>query len=282
MLMTHQTQFSIQEAGKACDLNPSVLRIWESRYGWPRPQRRENGYRVYDYQQIEELKRIAELVRQGHTISSLIEDGAPVIPRQQTASESPYARLDALPLPIQGRAREAHATLINALRHQQFGAALGIIERANFELHPGQLANACYVPTLVTLAETQRLPSGSPATNPAIRASLRGAISARCTELNARYQSRSASYAFLPLRDEDRALAECAVLIANMAPCPARLIERREDADGAHLITVCDRWSPLHIDGTRAHLSALENGRGYTLTQLPHALTGLGTGASQN
>ena len=46
IMLAMKTQFSIQEAGKACELNPSVLRIWEARYGWPKPQLRKHGYRV--------------------------------------------------------------------------------------------------------------------------------------------------------------------------------------------------------------------------------------------
>jgi len=268
MLLSHKTQFSIQEAGKACDLNPSVLRIWEARYGWPKPQRRQNGYRIYDYQQIEELKRIAELVRQGHAISSLIKDGNPVIPRQHAPMESPYARLGSLPLPIHGEARRFHADLLSALRHQQYGAIRTLIERANWSLHPQQLLAACYLPVLVTLAETRRLPVGSPGNVPAMRTILQEAICARCRDLLARYPARKGAIALQPLEAEDECLALVAALGLNLAGVSASVVSH-EPSDQSRLITVSDRLTPLPDRRHLGHLTALESERSLQLDQVP-------------
>src|SRR5580692_6884735 len=72
-----QQSLNINEASKACGLSPSVLRIWELRYGWPNPKRKPNGYRAYNQHQIQELKRVADLVKRGTPISTLIIDGLP-------------------------------------------------------------------------------------------------------------------------------------------------------------------------------------------------------------
>ena len=56
---------NINEASQACGLSPSVLRIWELRYGWPNPRRKANGYRSYSPHLVEDLKRIAKLIEEG-------------------------------------------------------------------------------------------------------------------------------------------------------------------------------------------------------------------------
>lgn len=80
---------NINEASKACGLSPSVLRIWELRYGWPNPKRKPNGYRAYNQHQIQELKRVADLVKRGTPISALIIDGLPRWPTDQAIKRSP-------------------------------------------------------------------------------------------------------------------------------------------------------------------------------------------------
>ncbi len=78
MSTNEQEAFNIKEASHATGLTPSVLRIWELRYGWPKPKRKANGYRTYQRHQIEDLRRIASLVKAGQSISSLIqENGLP-------------------------------------------------------------------------------------------------------------------------------------------------------------------------------------------------------------
>src|SRR4051812_44623865 len=76
---------NIKDTSKLTGLSPSVLRIWELRYGWPNPKRKSNGYRTYQPHQVDELKRVAGFVKDGVPISRLIVDG---LPRWPTADMS--------------------------------------------------------------------------------------------------------------------------------------------------------------------------------------------------
>lgn len=67
--------YDMKGASKVTGLTVSVMRAWEARYGWPRPSRMPNGYRVYTKGQVEDLKRVADHLREtGLTIRSLIDD----------------------------------------------------------------------------------------------------------------------------------------------------------------------------------------------------------------
>ena len=68
-------QFNINEASKLTGLSPSVLRIWELRYKWPRPARKANGYRTYTEANIADLKWAASRVADGKLIGELIHEG---------------------------------------------------------------------------------------------------------------------------------------------------------------------------------------------------------------
>ncbi|MFW5845646.1 MAG: hypothetical protein ACOCXJ_05410, partial [Planctomycetota bacterium] len=233
----------------------------------------KNGYRIYDYQQIEELKRIAELVRSGHTISSLIREGQPVIPRQNAPATSPYARLDQIALPVQPGARSTFKQMVRALRHQQYGAAHGILERANWELHPQQLVHTCYVPVLIALAEIKRLPATSPAQDPVGQELLLETIGNRCDELMHRFPASSDAIAVVPMEEEVQTLAKVIALALCLDGRSASVLPCREQARKRQpVITVSDHTCPLDVSDRLGHCSALENDRDWTITQIPHCV----------
>src|ERR1043165_7062286 len=55
-------------------LSESVLRIWEQRYGWPRPRRLPNGYHMYDVAIIPLLRAVHDELKDGKTIGDLLRD----------------------------------------------------------------------------------------------------------------------------------------------------------------------------------------------------------------
>src|SRR6187399_203758 len=87
--MSSKQTMNINEASKLCGLSPSVLRIWELRYGWPNPKRKPNGYRAYTMHQVQELKRMGELVKAGVPVSSLIVEGLPRWPATHAHAAGP-------------------------------------------------------------------------------------------------------------------------------------------------------------------------------------------------
>lgn len=74
----------IKSVAAACGLTPSVLRIWEHRYGWPVPQRHlRNNYRCYDARTIFLLKCVSALVKSGKPIGLILKNpsfnGSPLV-----------------------------------------------------------------------------------------------------------------------------------------------------------------------------------------------------------
>ncbi len=148
---------NINDASKACSLSPSVLRIWELRYGWPNPRRRANGYRAYTAHQVQELKRVAQLVKTGTPISQLIVDGLPRFPADNSVPQPPRGlpRTRDLPRSRDARIRETQDAVIEALDTRNAPAAQERMQRAVWTLRPADEPTAALVPVLVGVTEAQ-------------------------------------------------------------------------------------------------------------------------------
>ncbi len=142
---------NINDASKACGLSPSVLRIWELRYGWPNPRRRANGYRAYSAHQVQELKRVAMLVKNGTSISQLIIDGLPRFPADGSTPQPPRGlpRTRALVRSRDPRIKETQDAVIEALDTRNAPVAQERLQRAADE------PAAALVPVLVGVAEAR-------------------------------------------------------------------------------------------------------------------------------
>jgi hypothetical protein len=66
--------YSIKEISEKTGFTTSALRVWESRYRWPRSKRLDNGYRVYSDLDLEEILRVKLFIAEGHPIGTLIDD----------------------------------------------------------------------------------------------------------------------------------------------------------------------------------------------------------------
>ncbi|HAT10005.1 MAG TPA: hypothetical protein DCS97_05290 [Planctomycetes bacterium] len=148
---------NINEASKACGLSPSVLRIWELRYGWPNPRRRANGYRAYTAHQVQELKRVAQLVKTGTSISQMIIDGLPRFPADNSIPQLPRGlpRTKALPRSRDARICETQDAVIEALDTRNAPAAQERLQRAVWSLRPADEPAAALVPMLCGVAEAR-------------------------------------------------------------------------------------------------------------------------------
>ncbi|KGR78900.1 MerR family transcriptional regulator [Ureibacillus manganicus] len=65
-------QYTIQQVAELTGLSKQVIRKWEERYGLIQPERLDNGYRVYSYEEVELLQRMKELTNEGMTIKQAI------------------------------------------------------------------------------------------------------------------------------------------------------------------------------------------------------------------
>jgi DNA-binding transcriptional MerR regulator len=151
-----------------------VLRIWELRYGWPNPRRRANGYRAYTAHQVQELKRVAQLVKTGTSISQMIIDGLPRFPADNTVPQLPRGlpRTKALPRSRDARIAETQEAVIEALDTRNAPAAQERLQRAVWSLRPADEPAAALVPMLCGVAEARA--NGRPfAEEPALLAAVR-------------------------------------------------------------------------------------------------------------
>lgn len=82
---------SIGEVAEATGLSPDVLRVWERRYGVPKPQRTPSGHRRYDAAELPRLREVAEALAQGLRPSGVLNvarfEGPPALPRAETLCE---------------------------------------------------------------------------------------------------------------------------------------------------------------------------------------------------
>ena len=67
--------YSISEASKLSGIQETMLRVWETRYGWPRAIRLENKYRMYTDIDISEMHLVKKALARGYRIGEIIRDG---------------------------------------------------------------------------------------------------------------------------------------------------------------------------------------------------------------
>lgn len=63
---------SIAALERDTGLSKDSLRVWERRYGFPRPLRDQNGERVYPFDQVQRLRLVKRLMDQGHRPGKLL------------------------------------------------------------------------------------------------------------------------------------------------------------------------------------------------------------------
>ena len=63
----------IRTIARLTGIREATLRAWERRYGFPRPTRGENNYRVYSRDDVEAVRRVAQLLHEGFSASEAIE-----------------------------------------------------------------------------------------------------------------------------------------------------------------------------------------------------------------
>jgi DNA-binding transcriptional MerR regulator len=65
--------YRIHIASELSGVRAELIRAWERRYGFPRPQRTPSGYRVYTPRDVELLKRLRQLTEEGVAIREAVK-----------------------------------------------------------------------------------------------------------------------------------------------------------------------------------------------------------------
>jgi DNA-binding transcriptional MerR regulator/methylmalonyl-CoA mutase cobalamin-binding subunit len=63
---------SIGALARATSIRVETLRTWERRYGYPIPERKPSGHRVYPVASVSRLRRIAQALASGHRASEVV------------------------------------------------------------------------------------------------------------------------------------------------------------------------------------------------------------------
>lgn len=92
------SQFSIKKEGtdmfpinvveKETNISKYLLRMWERRYSFPRPERDQKGERVYTSDDIEKLKLVKKLMEEGYRPSKIIDQALPELRELSKSFES--------------------------------------------------------------------------------------------------------------------------------------------------------------------------------------------------
>lgn len=106
-------RLSIGALSRATGIPVETLRTWEARYGFPVPERRPSGHRVYAASVVPRLRRVAEALARGHRAGNVLtaDDADLTALLQATPGPSTPARL---PAPID--TTEALAPLLAAVQ----------------------------------------------------------------------------------------------------------------------------------------------------------------------
>jgi MerR family transcriptional regulator, light-induced transcriptional regulator len=66
------SDYSIASVSKLTGISCHALRVWERRYGFPVPRRSPSGHRRYGVEQVSILRAVAERLRRGDTIGTIL------------------------------------------------------------------------------------------------------------------------------------------------------------------------------------------------------------------
>lgn len=111
MSETATLMISIGALSRACGVPIETLRTWERRYGFPHPERKPSGHRLYAMDGVSRLRRIAEAVAGGHRIGDVIHASEEQL--DQLIGAMPEVPADALP---PGQGAPAHPAGASTIR----------------------------------------------------------------------------------------------------------------------------------------------------------------------
>lgn len=119
--MTKPVGMAITQVAEHLGITTHVLRIWEQRYGWPKPERNPKGYRSYPRTLVAILERVRDELQHGKAIGDLMRDPwwQEVFETGELPKPSPRAPVEppwsSLPVPASPLGRDVRTRLQQAL-----------------------------------------------------------------------------------------------------------------------------------------------------------------------
>lgn len=117
----NQVHYSIGKVERDTGIGRDTLRVWERRYGFPKPERDAKGERLYSEAQLRRLQRIRRLLGQGLRPGKLLGLDEPALDRLE-ASLLPdtNAATDQAVDEVIAATLDSNATVVESLLQQQY------------------------------------------------------------------------------------------------------------------------------------------------------------------
>ncbi len=129
--------FTLKSILRLTGLRPDTVRVWEKRYGAVRPERSNNGRRMYSETEVNRLKLLAELSQQGHSISTIakLKDDKLIALLSSIKSTNPLSKTSVL----NQNAKIISDELLNAIDSFDLKKLEVQLSKANYILSPRDL-----------------------------------------------------------------------------------------------------------------------------------------------
>ena len=117
---------TISAAAARTGVSVAVLRAWEQRFGFPRPQRLEGGHRRYDDAEIERISQVVVERDAGRSLEAaiaLVLQGTPTLPDEADASVFAGLRRARPDLPVNILSRRAMLALSRAIEDESLASS---------------------------------------------------------------------------------------------------------------------------------------------------------------
>ena len=146
-VMTDEAKYRVGMVAKMTGLSTHTLRMWEKRYAAVVPQRTEAGGRLYTDADVERLRLLHRLVRQGHAIGGIAKLANPEL--RQMASVSPSVAAE----PVSQHLPELRARVMGAIERLRVEEAEQLLSRAALGTEPGEFLERVVAPILIEIGD---------------------------------------------------------------------------------------------------------------------------------
>ena len=140
-----EARYSIRVTSRLTSIELDTLRVWERRYGFPRPERTAGGGRLYVREDIEALRLIRQALQQGYRPSEVVGKPSSELVRLLTETSG-------TPVAV-ARVAPTVGTLIDAIRRDDLAALRAELRQAAVLLGPKRFVVEVAHPACVQVGE---------------------------------------------------------------------------------------------------------------------------------
>ncbi len=137
-------KLSIGALSRATGIPVETLRTWEARYGFPIPERKPSGHRLYPLTSVPRLRRIAEALSRGHRAGDVVAATDEAIAALLKATSAPAVGPRPLPVP----SAQDHTYLLQAIEAFDTDRLTRVLLQEWARLGPLDFLRACLGPLI--------------------------------------------------------------------------------------------------------------------------------------